>query len=96
MNERNEIAQDAKRPIDRIVSTCETCKGFGAQGMMMYTKETGDYRWCGIAMFGDFDRDSTPMPEFKVTYGNMNGAKGQIVVHKSFGCINHNPKFDEY
>lgn len=35
------------------------------------------------------------MPDFKVTCGSTNGAKGHYQTHKNFGCINHNPVFDE-
>jgi len=74
---------------------CETCKHFGGQGCYGLNKEeTGDTRYCACCSFGDFDKDTAPMPEWRVTWGNAGGSKGNIYVHKAFGCINHNPDFD--
>jgi hypothetical protein len=74
---------------------CETCKHFGGQGCYGLNKEEkGDTRYCACCSFGDFDKDTAPMPEWRVTWGNAGGSKGNIYVHKTFGCVNHNPEFD--
>ena len=78
-----------------LLGVCETCKHFGGQGCFGLAKEdTGDTRYCAVCVFGDFDKPIAPMPEWKVTWGNDRGFKGNIYVHKKFGCINHNPKFE--
>jgi len=79
-------------------STCLTCKHWGAQGTIGLIDEeaTKDVRACMAFLFGDMDNeDFRPMPDYKITWGSNNGAKGQLVTHKDFGCINHNGTFDE-
>jgi hypothetical protein len=79
-------------------STCLTCKHWGAQGTIGLIDEgaTKDVRACMAFLFGDMDNeDFRPMPYYKITWGSNNGAKGQLVTHKDFGCINHNGTFEE-
>lgn len=73
---------------------CLTCRHFGGQGVVGLQHEEGTWRYCALFLFGEFGRETTPMPEYRVTWGNANGAKGQLFVHETFGCINHNPEFD--
>ncbi len=75
---------------------CSTCKHWGGQGTIgTVTHTEGNYRPCMAYLFGDMDNENfKPMPDWKVTFGSLNGAKGVLEVHKDFGCVNHNPDFD--
>lgn len=89
----------AKENVETEVSkpTCKTCKHFGSQGTFGLVKENGERRYCAAYLFEDNDNDDfRNMPDWKVTYGNMNDAKGQLTVSENFGCINHNPNFDDF
>lgn len=75
-----------------IVGTCKDCKGWGAQGIIMYHKDTGEsYRTCIIDMFGDLEIDTIPMFELKITFGR---GKGEIKTYKDFGCPNFNSTWE--
>ena len=82
--------------VERTDINCNTCKHWGGQGTIGMVKTTnGKYRPCIAYLFGDMDnRDFKPMPEWKVTFGNLNGAKGILEVHENYACINHNGTFD--
>ncbi len=85
-----------KRPAtEPLVNTCATCKAFGSQGMGFRQELEGDWRWCAIATFGDCEADCVLMPRWEVTYGSAGSSKGRLTVHKDFGCINHNAKYEE-
>ncbi|MBB3841092.1 hypothetical protein FHS57_005113 [Runella defluvii] len=76
--------------------TCKTCKHFGAQGRFGLVKHEGESRFCSAYLFSDEDNENfVSMPDFVVTFGNMNGAKGCLRVNENFGCVNHNPNFDD-
>jgi len=95
MSKENETSKTtAQCAIQSVV--CSTCKHWGGQGTTGLVKTTqGDYRTCMAYLFGDMDNeDFRPMPDWKVTYGSLNGAKGALEVHKDYGCVNHNPDFD--
>ena len=71
---------------------CRQCKGWGAQGMPGLQKETdGDYRYCGIDLFGDFEKDTVPMFRLEITFGS---GKGNVKTHADFACPNFNPDFE--
>lgn len=76
--------------------TCSTCKHFGAQGRKGLVQElTGEERTCMAYLFSDIDNeDFRPMPDWEVTWGSLNGAKGVLKVDEKFGCINHNENYD--
>ena len=83
------------RPEHAACPKCATCKHFGGQGCVGLKHEAGEWRYCAAFLYGDYSKDIEPMPEYRVTWGNTNGAKGQLFVHQDFCCINHNPVFDE-
>jgi hypothetical protein len=78
------------------INTCSTCKHWGGQGVIGVVQVfSGDNRTCMAYLFGDMDNDDfRPMPDWVVTFGTLGGAKGVLKVHKDFGCINHNNKFE--
>lgn len=76
-------------------SVCATCKHFGAQGRIGLVKEEGGERYCALYLFGEFDKATVRMPDYRVTWGSNNGAKGCLFVHEKFGCVNHDPEFDK-
>lgn len=79
------------------VAMCSSCKHWGGQGTIGLVKTTtGDNRTCMAYLFGDMDNENfKPMPDWKVTFGSLNSAKGVLETHKDFGCVNHNPVFEE-
>jgi hypothetical protein len=82
-------------PIPDVV--CSTCKHWGGQGTIGLAKTTtGDNRTCMAYLFGDMDNENfKSMPNWKVTFGNLNVAKGVLETHKDFVCVNHNSVFEE-
>lgn len=71
---------------------CRQCKGWGAQGMHLQKETAGDYRYCGIALFGDYEKvDTVPMFRLNITYGS---GKGVVQTHGDFACPNFNPEFE--
>lgn len=86
-----------KRDMSKKIAKCNTCKHYGGQGTCGTVTETkGDNKTCMAAVFGDFDNeDFSPMPAWVVTYGNSGNSKGNLRVHKDYGCINHNKEFDK-
>ena len=82
--------------MDNHSPVCASCKHWGGQGTFGTVKETeGEERSCMAYLFGDFtNHDFREMPNWVVTFGSLHGAKGVLTTHKDFGCINHNPVFD--
>jgi hypothetical protein len=76
---------------------CSTCKHWGGQGTIGTREyEEGDKRTCMAYLFGDiYNDDFRPMPDWVVTFGNLNGAKGVLKTHRDFCCVNHNPSFEK-
>lgn len=76
---------------------CSKCKHWGGQGVTGVAKTLeGDDRVCMAHLFGDYDNNNfKPMPYYNITFGNINGAKGQLYTNKDFGCINYNPEYDK-
>ncbi len=82
--------------MEKNAINCSTCKHWGGQGLIGIKKTTrGEYRLCIAYLFGDIDnRDFRLMPDWTVTFGSLNGAKGVLKVHENYRCINHNSTFD--
>jgi hypothetical protein len=93
VNEAKEILEILSSPKRE---ECITCKHWGGQGIAGSVIETiGDDKTCMAYLFGDLDnKNFKQMPNWVVTFGSLNGAKGVLKTHKNFGCVNHNPLFD--